>query len=760
MCALYCHRLVLLLILLFTLIIPPSFSQISMDSVVQLIAQEEGDFNKYQRYLELTNKHAISEIDYRNVLKGIQSEDLPDSLKLAFQNNVASSLTVKGFPILAKEYFEQVEKKAKKLNLVDLAFEANLGLTQILSDTKPDLAIEKYRNSIISSDNLNNAYLLPRARVELAAILRTQGDPELALLQLDTAEIIFQSLPINNEIIKALLVKGRIFRRVGDNERAKENYLKALDLCSSNDLDGESKILNNLGNIEHVTGNFDKAVEYYVRSLELKRKAGDKRGMAAGYFNIGAIKSDMKQLDAARDDFLKAIELAKETGYQKLVVRCLSRIAYGYQEVEQFDKAIDYNEQSMALSKEINFVYGIMANQYNLAENYRRIDEIPKSFALYQKALAASRAQSHVGYEGAILTGIAQAYARQNQIQTTDAGNQNRAINLSENDIRGLLLQAKEIAEQTNNVENQIETYYALDAFYENTGEDFEHVQILKRLLLVKDSVFTKEKTESVIEWESKYNAAEKEKEIAQLEADKEIAMLKQSRTRNIYIGSLLLLGVAGWFLYYYFIQKAEKTATKNRELFRSKLSSDLHDDVGSILTGVAMQSELLMLSAPPEKAQVYEKLAEMSREAMGRMRDTVWAIDSRKDTFDDLIDRIQDFSDDTLLASGKSLVLQNNIEKSNGSLKPDVRQAIYLIFKEAITNVIKYSNSPSVESNLEIENNDLKLHIRDFGSVDSNQIKTSGTGLSNMKLRAERLGGRLNYFVDNGFHLKVEIPL
>ena len=736
------------------------YSQINFDSLEQIIHEIDDDATIYQTYLSFSQNSANSEKDYSSILSHLESSRLPDTLKLAFKQDVADWLSVKGFTQLSKTYFEEINKKAKRLDFFDLTFDSRLGLIKLSSENKPIESISNYHQLLSDTSSLENKRFIPKARLELASNLRSQGQPELALLQIDTALMAFQRFQPDAASIKAMLLKGRIYRRIGDTQRAKETFTEALKICKANGLQGESKILNNLGNISHVSGDYDKAVAYYVESLELKRAAGDKRGMAASYFNIGAIKSDMGQHDAAANDFKKCIKLAKEIAYTKLEIRGLSRIAYGFQEQGDLEQSINYNTQALKLSRSVNSVYGLMSNHYNLAENYRLSDDIPKAFEYYQLALKASKEQRHVGYEGAILTGIAQAYARQNEIQTTDSGTENQPINFTDEEIGRLLLQSKEMAEASNNFENKLEAYTALAAYYDNNNDHQKQASALSNILILKDSVFSKEKTDAIISWESKYHAAEKEREIAQLEADKEIADLRQSRNRNFYIASLILLGLLAWFLYYYFLQKETQKASKKRELFRSKLSSDLHDDVGSILTGVAMQSELLMMNASAENQAVYEKLALMSREAMGRMRDTVWAIDSRKDTYEDLFDRMQDFSEDTLGPTGKSLVLKNKIEEGKSVLKPDIRQAVYLIFKEAISNIVKYSDTETVESSLSIKDKGLHLRIRDFGKVDPATIKTSGTGLTNMKMRAEKLGGSLNYFVDNGFHINVEIPI
>ena len=83
----------------------------------------------------------------------------------------------------------------------------------------------------------------------------------------------------------------------------------------------------------------------------------------------------------------------------------------------------------------------------------------------------------------------------------------------------------------------------------------------------------------------------------------------------------MLMLGlsafVAFWIRYWY-QQKWKRQ--KALEALRIKISSDLHDDVGSILSGLAMQSQVMSYEMEEAKRKPMLELSEMSREAMERI--------------------------------------------------------------------------------------------------------------------------------------------
>lgn len=215
------------------------------------------------------------------------------------------------------------------------------------------------------------------------------------------------------------------------------------------------------------------------------------------------------------------------------------------------------------------------------------------------------------------------------------------------------------------------------------------------------------------------------------------------------FIAICLLLLLA--FLYNLLAQYRLKQALKI-ERMRVKISSDLHDDVGTLLSGLAMQTELMELTAAAKDKPKLKRIGEMSRNAMSRMRDTVWAIDARKDKVENLLDRMREHAEESL----SPLDIQYDIELINmdltKTLSTQIRQNVYLIFKEAITNVAKHSNASSVEVKLSNLGSQFEMQIQDNGDVKEKEYKTTGLGTSNMKMRAEQIGANLKICRKNGF--------
>ncbi|MEM9548456.1 MAG: histidine kinase [Bacteroidota bacterium] len=194
-------------------------------------------------------------------------------------------------------------------------------------------------------------------------------------------------------------------------------------------------------------------------------------------------------------------------------------------------------------------------------------------------------------------------------------------------------------------------------------------------------------------------------------------------------------------------------------ERLRTRIASDLHDDVGGILSGLAMQSELLELTAKDEDKNKLKQIADMSRSAMSGMRDTVWAIDSRKDKFEDLIDRIREHSEEVLIPKNMSYEIDYNDIPLTLLLPPLVRQNLYLIYKEAVTNSAKHSNGNIVHLTIKMDKSQFEMRIHDNGTFKEKKYRSTGLGMSNMKMRAKNLDGTLEINTDAGFEIVLTIP-
>lgn len=131
-----------------------------------------------------------------------------------------------------------------------------------------------------------------------------------------------------------------------------------------------------------------------------------------------------------------------------------------------------------------------------------------------------------------------------------------------------------------------------------------------------------------------------------------------------------------------YLWQRGRLRQVQRENTLRARLAADLHDEVGSLLTRVTMQAELLR-EFEPGPAPRLTTLVEDSRAAASTVRDSIWSVDTGADTLGALVDRIRDHLDTTARATGRDLDFDDTHlpAQFNQPLPPTVRQHTYLIF-------------------------------------------------------------------------------
>ncbi|UOE32083.1 histidine kinase [Hymenobacter monticola] len=190
--------------------------------------------------------------------------------------------------------------------------------------------------------------------------------------------------------------------------------------------------------------------------------------------------------------------------------------------------------------------------------------------------------------------------------------------------------------------------------------------------------------------------------------------------------------------------QRGRLRQLRRENALRARLAADLHDEVGSLLTRVTMQAELLreLQQGPPARLTT---LVEDSRAAASTVRDIIWSVDTGADTLGALVDRMRDHLDATARATGRALLFDDaELPAEPGQpLPPAVRQHTYLIFKEAVNNALKYAAPGSpVEVRLGYTPL-LELTVTSRGGVATGAAR-AGQGLRNMRHRAALLRAEL----------------
>jgi ligand-binding sensor domain-containing protein len=210
---------------------------------------------------------------------------------------------------------------------------------------------------------------------------------------------------------------------------------------------------------------------------------------------------------------------------------------------------------------------------------------------------------------------------------------------------------------------------------------------------------------------------------------------------------SLICLAVVLIFysLYRYRINQIIKL-----QKIRNNIARDLHDDIASTMGSINMYSEIAhekINKQPMIADEILQKIGVASRQMIDRMSDIVWSINSGNDYLESLTDRMKSFCSMMVTTSDIDFQFNVNDTFSGIQLSMDKRKNIFLIFKESIYNIVKYSACKKVIITIAVQQKIFIMVIKDDGKgFDVKNYKVhDGNGLKNMKERANDIHALLN---------------
>jgi signal transduction histidine kinase/sugar lactone lactonase YvrE len=220
-----------------------------------------------------------------------------------------------------------------------------------------------------------------------------------------------------------------------------------------------------------------------------------------------------------------------------------------------------------------------------------------------------------------------------------------------------------------------------------------------------------------------------------------------------------LLIGLTVWQLYRFRIRRLLEI-----ERTRTRIATDLHDDIGSDLSKISLLSEIVkmqMKGGNEENNRLLTKIAETSRNSVDSMRDIVWAINPSRDSLNDLVKKMRQFAEESLIEKNIKLNFNAPDDRQKLKISMDARRELYMIFKEAVSNTAKYSKCSEVEINFKILGKEISLQIKDNGKGFDISQDFEGNGLKNMKRRCETLKGKfeISSQKDNGTTISAKFP-
>jgi signal transduction histidine kinase/ligand-binding sensor domain-containing protein len=229
---------------------------------------------------------------------------------------------------------------------------------------------------------------------------------------------------------------------------------------------------------------------------------------------------------------------------------------------------------------------------------------------------------------------------------------------------------------------------------------------------------------------------------------------------------ALVVLIIAA-FLYYLYRLRINRLL--HVEKIRSRLARDLHDDMGSTLSTISILSNMAAKKVSTDQQASMEYMNRISNNSlriMDAIDDIVWSINPVNDSMRKITARMKEFAGHLLEANDIEYTFQVGDEVKEMSFDMEWRREIFLVFKEAINNIVKYAQCTYVSISMHKQKRQFVMVIADngigFNQENGESSAVRGNGVKNMRKRAQAMDGSLQITSSpgSGTSIILRVPL
>ncbi len=711
--------------------------------------------------------------------------------KTVFAQNQQTGDSLEALLPIQKEDTNQVRLLNK---LADFYFRVNINKQTLYAN-----------RALLLSKKLNDRPGEAAAWKGLASIDRSKSNFNDALEKLKKAKIIYKE--INDKLGSATIISemGRIYRLQDNSNDAREAAMLANKMFTElGNKKGIALTFHSLGLISYDGGNYPEALKYYLQSKKAYEEMDDWNGLGSEFDNIGSIYFKLDQYDKAYENYLEAKKYYEKSGNRVGLGYALGDIGQIFSKREKYSEAIDYFQQELRINEEFGNKEEICATYANIEEAYynqkdfanalKYLDlmvnlskeisskwyireayflsgyvyigkkEYLKAIEYFYKSLDVDSTSLNDKHKSTIYSGLSQAY------EAIDSSGKafeyyklhvcaNDSIFSSEKSHQLTEMQTKYETEKKDkeiqllNKENDIKAlqvkqeHSSLLAAKLEADKKQTQISLLGKTREIQDLELKKQKQELE---KKQLEAQVKENEFKLADNEKRLQMAevgRQKLQKNSQLIIFLLIVLTGLFAFYRFRQ----VQFRRQEAERTRIARDLHDDVGATLGSISIYSEVAKnkLSVHSELNEVIEKIGDSSREMLEKMNDIVWSVNPKNDNAEQLIQRMKNFAAVMLTSRNIEFAFHTDLVKMDEmKLGMEQRKNIFLIFKEGLHNIVKYSQAKKVEVKFNVKKNIVYFTLQDDGKgfemhADGKVLPEiyNGNGIRNMKARAEAIG-------------------
>ncbi|WP_421943405.1 tetratricopeptide repeat-containing sensor histidine kinase [Pedobacter sp.] len=435
---------------------------------------------------------------------------------------------------------------------------------------------------------------------------------------------------------------------------------------------------------------------------------------AIRYFKKGLLYCKQPPYDA------KYIELSKPH-------HIYGNLSEAFEKIHHLDSAIFYSRASLKKAQEIQSERGTATANLNLGLAFIRKQQVDSAKKYFEQTNSTSIKSNDFDVELNSYSGLADC--------ASEIGDKSTAFNQLSVGFRLLRKYP-----QLNDFYSLMFLETALK-IYRKYGNNAELIKTIELKTQIQTATYERNNTQiqTIL-----LTGLKNEKLIFNLELAESQNKQSLATTRTYILLLVLLVFVIAFIAYRYYSLQRLRLAN-----LRTKISQDLHDEVGATLSGIAMYSYITQEQIKNNQHEEVNKSLELIKENAGEMtsklNDIVWAVNPMQDNLYELLERLKDFA--LQISAVKDINVSFEIPELlvAEKLPMEQRKNIYLICKEAINNTVKYSECTLLKIDVNVVQKNINILIYDNGKGFLNDKSSKGNGLINMESRAKEIGAKIS---------------
>lgn len=543
------------------------------------------------------------------------------------------------------------------------------------------------------------------------------------------------------------------------------------------DKEQEAKFQNAIGMVLLKMGDTHGAMDALFKGLEIRKAAGDTKGILESRLNIANLYFDMDQPDLARSAFMEYLRTARQHSDRALLAKGMMNYAAALSAHGDTQGAIQELDSARILFSEARNDKDLAKALQNLADACRSAGRMADAERYATEAIVAFERSGSLEGMSASLRTLARLRLAKGRFA----------------EAAGLAQRAVEKAREGGLTKPEADSHKLLAQLYDTLGRYDDAISEYRSFIALKDSMINEKSVAALAasEMREKFNAEEKVAEIQELKvqnAQREAARQRSQLQRNAFIALSILLLVLTALLFRN-VQHRKKLAAQERALYeqrmsdlmrqqeirsldammegqereRKRIAEDLHDRLGSMLSAIKLQFSTLegrIEQLQSEQQHQYQHVFSLLDDAVGEVRrishDMIrgsLAQFGLKGALEDLRSAIN--------APGK-LEVELSLFGLEERLEQQVEIGAYRMVQECIGNALKHARATEVVIEVTRSAGMLNIMVEDNGVGFDPALVTEGMGMGNIRRRAAELKGvvRVDTHPGRGTSVNIDIPL